>query len=68
MLRHATGRDVRIKKLICLDTVGALGIPRTGVFGLVNILQPFIQKYEFMETDAASSQRLAPFPPFTISP
>ncbi|CAM1506157.1 Fc.00g057980.m01.CDS01 [Cosmosporella sp. VM-42] len=47
-------RDVRIKTMICIDTVGSLGIPHTGIFGFFNILKPFIKRQEFMETNAAS--------------
>ncbi|OTA58350.1 hypothetical protein K449DRAFT_436713 [Hypoxylon sp. EC38] len=48
-------RRITIKCLICIDTVGALGIPRTGVLGLFSIFSPIMKKREFMETDVASN-------------
>ncbi|KAI8635267.1 hypothetical protein F5Y19DRAFT_5640 [Xylariaceae sp. FL1651] len=48
-------RPVSIKALICLDTVGSLGIPRTGIFGLFGILVPFVKKHEFLETNMSSN-------------
>ncbi|KAI0152955.1 hypothetical protein GGR57DRAFT_468430 [Xylariaceae sp. FL1272] len=51
-------RDITIKSLVCIDTVGAMGIPRTGLFSLLNILHPFIKKSEFLGTDVASNVEL----------
>ncbi|KAI1097259.1 hypothetical protein F4804DRAFT_183560 [Jackrogersella minutella] len=48
-------RPIAIKSLICIDTVGALGIPRTGICGLFNLLLPNMKKREFMETDISSN-------------
>ncbi|OTA99303.1 hypothetical protein M426DRAFT_89419 [Hypoxylon sp. CI-4A] len=48
-------RRILIKSLICIDTVGALGIPRTGIFGLFSIFSPIMKKRKFMETDVASN-------------
>jgi hypothetical protein len=49
------GRPVSIKAMICLDTVGALGIPRTGILGIFHALAPFTKNREFMETHVATS-------------
>ncbi|KAJ3490330.1 hypothetical protein NLG97_g5804 [Lecanicillium saksenae] len=46
---------VNIKTLLCIDTVGALGIPQTGIFGFLRMLPPLITKQQFMETNAASN-------------
>ncbi|KAI3327309.1 hypothetical protein HD806DRAFT_389159 [Xylariaceae sp. AK1471] len=48
-------KPVTIKALICLDTVGSLGIPRTGIFGLFDFLTPFIKNREFLETNVSSN-------------
>ncbi|KAJ4153247.1 hypothetical protein LMH87_009744 [Akanthomyces muscarius] len=46
---------VEIKTLLCIDTVGALGIPHTGIFSLLDLLPPLIRKQQFMEANAASN-------------
>ncbi|OAA58807.1 hypothetical protein ISF_06590 [Cordyceps fumosorosea ARSEF 2679] len=50
-----SGIHVEVKTLLCIDTVGALGIPHTGVFGFLKMLSPLIKKQQFMETNAASN-------------
>ncbi|KAI0111991.1 hypothetical protein F4814DRAFT_441208 [Daldinia grandis] len=44
-------RQITIKCLICIDTVGSLGIPSKGFFGLFHVLSPIMKKYEFLDTD-----------------
>ncbi|VUC30882.1 unnamed protein product [Clonostachys rosea] len=48
-------RDIRIKAMICIDTVGSLGFPRTGAFGLFNFLRSSVNRHKFMEPHAASN-------------
>ncbi|OTB13203.1 hypothetical protein K445DRAFT_304600 [Daldinia sp. EC12] len=53
--RDIMRRQITIKSLICIDTVGSLGIPRTGLFGLFHTISPPMRKYEFLETDIGSN-------------
>jgi Uncharacterized alpha/beta hydrolase domain (DUF2235) len=58
-LEHAewhTGHDhVEVGFLGCVDTVGSLGIPRTGIFSVLRLLDIFIRRLEFHETNLGES-------------
>ncbi|KAI1476311.1 hypothetical protein F4774DRAFT_393092 [Daldinia eschscholtzii] len=55
LLKQYNCRQITIKSLICIDTVGSLGIPRTGLFGLFHTISPPMRKYKFLETDIESN-------------
>ncbi|KEY65493.1 hypothetical protein S7711_09284 [Stachybotrys chartarum IBT 7711] len=47
-------RQVHVQALICVDTVGSLDIPYSGIYGVFKIIFPFIKKQDFMETNVSS--------------
>lgn len=76
MLRatHNTHPDVPISFLGAFDTVGSLGIPKTGILRVLKLSDPFIKRLEFHDTDMPTNvayafhalslhERRAPFTP-----
>lgn len=48
--RGLTIMNVPIKAICCWDTVGSLGIPKTGLLSSVGIMNPGVHEYEFYDT------------------
>ncbi|OCL09051.1 hypothetical protein AOQ84DRAFT_29218 [Glonium stellatum] len=53
MKRRHECEDVVIDVLCCFDTVGSLGIPRTGLSGVLRLSGLLSKKHEFHQTDPA---------------
>jgi hypothetical protein len=54
--KYKCHKNVEIEALCCFDTVGSLGIPHTGIFGITKIARLWTKKMEFHETDPAHSK------------
>ncbi|KAF2461969.1 hypothetical protein BDY21DRAFT_375870 [Lineolata rhizophorae] len=50
-------KNVEIAALCCFDTVGSLGIPNTGVLGVLKLSHFFYQEFEFHETHPAPNTK-----------
>ncbi|KAK5064731.1 hypothetical protein LTR84_000565 [Exophiala bonariae] len=48
--RGLTIMNVPIKAICCWDTVGSLGIPKTGLLSSIGIVNPGVHEYEFYDT------------------